>query len=54
MSDNFVDFLIRQKWQEVVSGFHNFVDSYGIPIIVAACVLIVWVIRRITKKQKHA
>ncbi len=52
---DYVDLLIRQKWQEVVSGFHNLYDDYGSQIGVAVlCAFIVWVIARLTKKQKHA
>ncbi len=53
--DDYIDLLIRERWREVSSAFHNFIDSYGIQIGVAIfCVLVYWFIRRIMKKQKHA
>ncbi|MDD4989897.1 MAG: hypothetical protein PHW31_01140 [Candidatus Pacebacteria bacterium] len=52
---DYVDLLIKQKWQEVNSAFHSFIHDYGIQILVAGfCVFVVFAISRITKKQKHA
>lgn len=53
--DDFLDLLIKQKWQEVTSAFHSFISGiWGYIIIIVACFLVVWGISHITmKRQKH-
>ncbi len=52
MSDDFIDLLIRQRWQEITSGFHNFVSGPGGYMIVCLiCVFGVYFFSRLTKEK---
>ena len=53
--DDYIDLLIKERWNEVTSAFHSFMSGPGgYILVVIVCVLAVWFIARITtKKQKH-
>ncbi len=50
--DDYIDLLIEQRWQEVVSGFQNLYHDYGTHVGVAIfVVLVIWFISRIKKQS---